>query len=278
MNHRVFTDDNLAAAWCRWSPQLAILLAEVTTTVVDKAMLADGQRVLDLASGTGEPALALARAVAPAGEVIATDIAESMLRCARKRATGREVNNIRFAQVDASSLEVLNLADDSLDAVTCRFGVMYFADVIATLKCVHSLLKPAGRVVLVSWGSPEQPYFACTRGIVETRFDVPKNPDAPNTFAFAEPGSLERALQSAGFDQIADSSLTIQLHWPGSAHDLWRLMQELTASFQHVARQLRSEWAQITREVIAALQPYVHGDSIRMPAEINVAVAYKTES
>ncbi len=271
-NARAFTDRELVAAWCRWSPQLSTLLSACTDAVLQAATLVPGRRILDLASGTGDPAIALARAVAPSGEVIATDISEDILSCAKQRAEALGASNMRFERADA---QALHFTDETFDAVTCRFGIMYFVDPVATLQRAWQLLRPSGRVVLLSWGTAEQPYFACTRGIVERRLAPPASPDAPDTFAFSAPGTLRQALHRAGFDEIEESPLNIQLCWPGSPETLWQFMQELTVSFQALARQEQRRWAEITAEVLSALQPYVHGDSVILPAEVNLAVAVK---
>lgn len=271
-NARAFTDRELVAAWCRWAPQLSALLSACTDAVLQGAMLLPGRRVLDLASGTGDPAIALARAVAPSGEVIATDISEDILSCAKRRAEAQEVSNIRFERADA---QALGFTDETFDAVTCRFGIMYFVDPVATLQRAWQLLRPSGRVVILAWGTAEQPYFACTRGIVERRLAPPSSPDAPDTFAFSTPGTLRQALHRAGFDAVDERPLNIQLSWPGSPESLWQFMQELTVSFQALARQEQHRWAEITAEVLSALRPYVHGGSVIIPAEVNLAVAVK---
>lgn len=271
-NARAFTDRELVAAWCRWSPQLSALLSSCTDAVLQAARLVPGERVLDLASGTGDPAIALARAVAPSGEVIATDISDDILACAQRRAEALGASNIRFEQADA---QALRFTDETFDVVTCRFGIMYFVDPVATLQRAWQLLRPSGRVVLVSWGSAEQPYFACTRGIVERRLAPPASPGAPDTFSFATPGTLRQALHRAGFDEVDERPLNIELCWPGSPESLWQFMQELTVSFQALARQEQRRWPEITAEVLSALRPYIHGDSVILPAEVNLAVAVK---
>lgn len=269
-NARAFTDSELVAAWCRWAPELAIFLAPCSAAMLDAAELRAGDRVLDLASGTGDPALAVARAVAPDGEVIATDIAADILSCARRRADDTGITNIRFQQADAGSL---GFARDSFDRVLCRFGIMYVPDPASALRRVRELMRQSGRVVLMSWGSREQPYFACTRGIVERRIAAPAAPDAPDTFSFSRRGSLAQVLREAGFDEIDERTLRLELHWPGSPARLWQFMQELTASYQALARQAQAIWADVTAEVLDALQPYVRGTSMVIPAEVNLAVA-----
>src|SRR5690606_2241998 len=99
--------------------------------LIEAAQVRSGARVLDLASGAGEPAIPIARAVGPSGEVVATDLVPEMLKGARRRAAEEGLANIRFEQAD---MEALPFADESFDAVTCRIGLMYAPDPLRALK------------------------------------------------------------------------------------------------------------------------------------------------
>jgi hypothetical protein len=145
------------------------------------------------------------------------------------------------------------------------------------LRRIRELLRPGGRVVLLAWGSREQPYFACTRGVVERRVAAAADPTAPDTFAFARTGRLEDVLRRAGFDDIVERSLRLQLEWRGTPEQLWQFMQDLTVSFRALARQDRALWDEITTEVIARLRPYVRGASLFIPAEVNLATAARRD-
>jgi len=106
-------------------------------------------RVLDLASGSGEPALTLARHVDATGHVVATDLSQGMLDLAEENARKVGLANISFRQADAHRLPFDN---ESFDCVTCRLGIMYFVDVHGALMEIRRVLKPEGRAVFAAWG------------------------------------------------------------------------------------------------------------------------------
>src|SRR5437870_2567448 len=114
-----------AAAWEKHYADMKEQLAQVTQALVDAAKPTPGMSILDLASGTGEPALPLARRVAPNGKVTATDLSEEMLGVLRKNAKNEGVENIETQTADAHSLD---FPDKSFDMVTSRFGLMFFVE------------------------------------------------------------------------------------------------------------------------------------------------------
>src|SRR5215213_6340669 len=83
-----------ADAWHRWGPTIEAWLGESTRVMLDLAKIASGDRVLDLASGAGEPALTIADRVGPTGYVLATDIAPNILAFAAQVATDRGLTNL----------------------------------------------------------------------------------------------------------------------------------------------------------------------------------------
>jgi SAM-dependent methyltransferase len=269
-NQLAWTDATLAAAWRRWSPKLSVLLAQATDLMLLQAQARDGHRVLDLAAGTGDPAISLARMVRPTGTVTATDLGADMLESARDRAADEGLDNLRVQVADAHSLP---FGDDKFDIVTCRFGIMYFADVPRALGEVRRVLRSGGRCVLLAWGPASQPYFACTRGIVERYIDVPASPHAPDTFAFARRGALSGALARAGFVDVVEEAAHIELMWPGPPEEMWRFFQDVTAAFTALRRRFPGDWAVVTGEVHEALRRHGDGTRVAMPAIVNVASA-----
>jgi ubiquinone/menaquinone biosynthesis C-methylase UbiE len=143
--------DDTAAAWQKHFPQMREQMAAVTNALVEAAQPQPGMRILDLASGNGEPALSLARRVAPNGHVMATDLNERMLSALRANAAADEVTNIDTKVCDAHELP---FADGNFDLVTSRFGVMFFADTPGALREIKRVLKSGGRAAFLVWGPP----------------------------------------------------------------------------------------------------------------------------
>ncbi len=145
------------AGWRKWNAQFAVMTRAATEAMVQVAQVKSGMHVLDLASGTGEPALTLAEAVSPNGHVMATDLVPEMLAIAEEIARERRLRNISFKQADA---EALPFADKTFDAVTCRLGVMFFPDAAKALGEVHRVLKPGGRAAFVVWGQGSRTHLS----------------------------------------------------------------------------------------------------------------------
>jgi ubiquinone/menaquinone biosynthesis C-methylase UbiE len=112
--------------------------------VLDAAGVRAGSQVLDVATGTGDAAIAAADLVGTTGRVVAVDVSAPMLREARAKAGARR---IEFAVADAQRLPY---SDGSFDAIVCLFGLMFVPDPVAMLVGVRRALRPGGRVVATS--------------------------------------------------------------------------------------------------------------------------------
>src|SRR5215831_19461365 len=109
--------------------------------LMELAHIAPGQRVLDVATGIGEPAMTAARQVGPGGSVVAIDQAPQMLAVARERLQEAGIGNVEFVEGDA---EAVPLPLDAFDAVVSRWGIMFFHDPVGTLARLRSSLAPGG--------------------------------------------------------------------------------------------------------------------------------------
>ena len=177
--------------------------------------------MLDLATGTGEPALTIAGIVGPSGRVTASDLGSGMLGYAASRARERALANITFEVADAHDLP---FGDSLFDRVTCRWGVMYFADSVGALREVRRVLKPGGRAAFAAWGPiTDNPFFLTALGPFMQRIPVPHPPEgAPQPFKHAAPGSLSAELREAGFTTVEESTLALELIWPGPPEEVWQ--------------------------------------------------------
>ena len=118
----------------KWKAKSAVMGKAVTEALVEYAQPKRGMRVLDLASGTGEPAISLAMRVGPEGRVTALDLSADLLEIARGRAQERGLDNFSTQQGDAQTLP---FDDNVFDLATCRFGIMFFADAVrACANCI----------------------------------------------------------------------------------------------------------------------------------------------
>ena len=147
----------------RWRAKSAAMGQPVTDALVEYARPMLGMRVLDVGSGTGEPAISLAARVATQGHVTALDLSAELLAIAQERAQARGLTNFSTQQADAHSLP---FPDGSFDLATSRFGVMFFRDPELAFRELHRVLRPGARACFLVWGTVEQPYWQSMMGVV----------------------------------------------------------------------------------------------------------------
>jgi len=274
--HQEWTGDRTVAAWRKWHAQIATFTQGATKAIMEAAHLRPGMRVLDLASGVGDPALSIAREVAPSGRVTATDLGPGMMSLAEELARKKGLTNIEFREANAESLP---FADKSYDVLTCRFGVMFFPDLPKALHECYRVLKPGGRAAFVAWGKKEQPFFTTTAGIVLKHVPVPPpppDPDAPSLFMFGERDRLRRALEAAGFSNVHEEDRIVAGRWASSVEEYWEQFTEVAAPFRPLIDQLTAEKkTQAKAEILAALKKFWNGKELNMPLEIVIGTGIR---
>jgi SAM-dependent methyltransferase len=267
--HQEWTGDRTVAAWRKWHAQIAGFTRGATEGILEAARLRPGMRVLDLASGVGDPALSMAAEVAPSGRVTATDLGPGMMSLAEELARKRGLTNIEFREASAESLP---FGSECYDVVTCRFGVMFFPDLAKALRECFRVLKPGGRAAFVAWGKREQPFFTTTAGIILKYVPVPPpapDPDGPSLFMFGERDRLRRALEAAGFSNVHEEDRIVAGRWPLSVEEYWEQFSEVAAPFRPLIEQLTPEkMAQAKSEIFASLKKLWNGKELNMPLEI----------
>ncbi len=137
---------------------------DATDVLVDYARPTLGMKILDLASGTGEPAITLASRIGPEGHVVALDLSPELLQIAEERGRERHLTNLTTRQADANNLP---FPDQSFDLITSRFGVMFLDEDALREAC--RVLRPSSRACFLAWGPFEQPFWSSTMGVVHKR-------------------------------------------------------------------------------------------------------------
>jgi ubiquinone/menaquinone biosynthesis C-methylase UbiE len=161
------------------------------------AHLSPGQRVLDIATGTGRAAEAALAAVGSTGHVTAADISTSMVEQAKKR-IGTSAANLLFAVEDG---QALSFADGSFDAVLCSLGLMFFPQPDIGLREFYRVLRPGGRVALSVSSVPERS-FNLRISVIMGKHVPELAPVASRIFALGDEAHLSMLLRKAGFEDV----------------------------------------------------------------------------
>jgi ubiquinone/menaquinone biosynthesis C-methylase UbiE len=262
-----WTHDETVAAWRKWHTEIASFTRGVTEALLHEAQLRPGQKILDLASGVGDPVISVAAAVGPTGRVIATDLGPGMFSLAAELARQQGLHNVDFREASAESLP---FPDASFDRVTCRFGAMFFPDLQKALRESRRVLKTGGRICLAVWGRQEQPFISTTHGVLHKYVSPPTpDPDAPGLFRFAQRGLLQRELETAGFHNVKEDFLTIPGHWNGSLELYWQQFSEVSVAARPLLAQLTPERrAALKAEILAGFQKYLQDGRLVLPLEV----------
>ncbi len=270
-----WTDARRVAALRKWHASWVSFSRPATDLIVQALAPADGLRVLDLASGAGEPALSIAAAVGPAGRVTATDLGTDVLALAEEDARSHRIDNLECKVVDA---QFLPFPRETFDAVTSRFGLMFLPACDRALRECRRVLAPGGKAVFLVWGRYEQPFWQATIGVLGKYVHLPEIPsDAPHIFCFAEPGKLVRTMHQAGFASVREERVTLALAWPGSPRNLWTYFSESSGQYRLFMEQLTKEnWENAAADVENLLAKQFDGQRVNLSAEVVLATGTST--
>jgi len=190
--------------------------------ILDHAKLRNGDVVLDVATGSGEPGLSAAIRVGR-GRVIGTDLSEEMLKIAREKAKELGIDNY---DVRLNSSARLPFDSGSFDAVISRFGVMFFPDVLRGLKEMVRVLKQGRRLCVSVWGPQDERAKSVMQTLTE-ELGLPRpSPEDPNPFRCSESGKITSLMREAGLHDVKEVELrTRRMH--GSFGQYWEYLLDL---------------------------------------------------
>ena len=253
----------LSAGWEKWDPVIMDQLGPVGTAMIERLGIADDQQHLDIAAGTGEPGLTIAR-LAPRGHVVLTDLAAEMLDIATRRANAQGITNF---QTTVCSADDLPFGDAAFDSISVRFGYMFFPDVAKATAEFARVLKPGGRVCSSVWAGPgENPWTTIAmQAIAAEAVLAPPDPDGPGMFRCAAPGYVSALYQAAGLRDVAEWDVGVELVTDSPAQ-YWEMISEhVSLAVAALAQAGGSARERIAKAVIAKVSTYEHDGQVRIP-------------
>lgn len=263
----------LSAGWDKWDSVIIDQLAPVGAAMIERLAIAEDQQHLDIASGTGEPGLSIAR-LAPHGHVVLTDLSAEMLAVAVRRATEQGVANV---ETKVCSADDLPFDDAAFDSVSVRFGYMFFPDLTRATAEFVRVLTPGGRLCSSVWIKPESnPWTEILMQSIATETTVPPpDPNGPTMFRCAAPGSVSALYESAGLGDVEEWDVGVELV-TRSPEEYWEVMSEhvslAVAALRRVDEPARER---IRATAIARVAPFEKDGKTRVPGLARCIVGTK---
>ena len=266
----------LSAGWEKWDSVIMDQLSPVGTAMIERLDVADDQHHLDIASGTGEPGLSVAKLV-PRGHVVLTDLAAEMLDIATRRANAQGITNI---ETKVCSADDLPFGDATFDSVSVRFGYMFFPDVAKATAEFARVLEPGGRLCSSVWVGPEEnPWTTIvTQAIATEAVLAPPDPDGPNMFRCAAPGYVSALYEAAGLHDVAEWNVDVELVTRSPAQ-YWEMISEHVSlavpALQQVDQPARER---IRANAMANVREFEKDGQVRVPGLARCIVGTKPDA
>ena len=266
----------LSAGWEKWDSVIMDQLGPVGAAIVERLDIADDQQHLDVASGTGEPGLSVAK-LSPKGRVVLTDLAAQMLEIAARRARAQGIANI---ETKVCSADDLPFNDATFDSVSVRFGYMFFPDVAKATAEFARVLKPGGRLCSSVWVKPEEnPWTTIAMQAIATEAVVASpDRDRPNMFRCAAPGYVSALYEGAGLRDVVEWDVDVELV-TRSPEQYWEIISEhvspVVAALQQVDEPARER---IRAHATAKVSAFEKDGKVRVPGVARCIVGRKREA
>ena len=267
------TWEEAGSAWVRRQEDIRRMGAPVSQWMIGAINPQPGQRVLELAAGVGETGMLAAQLVAPGGEVVISDQAETMLEGARARAAALGLTNVDFKVINA---EWIDMPLASVDAVLCRWGYMLTADPAAALADTRRVVRPSGRLALAVWDDIRANPWALLPGLELRERGLAGTPDptAPGPFRLGDPARVAELLGDAGFTEIELDAIDVPRRH-SDFDEFWDVSLDISRGLHDaVMARPQGEIEEIKASLGERFAPFRKGDgSLEIPARTLVASA-----
>jgi SAM-dependent methyltransferase len=203
----------MAEGWERARDERETFAAPVTEWLVHELDPEPGETVLELAAGQGDVGFTLAPALGGSGRLMSSDFSPAMMEIARRRSAELGLTNVEHRILDAQRIE---LADDSVDRVLCRWGYMLMPDPATALAETRRVLRPGGRLAFAVWaGGDRNPWISVAARILSAHgFQPPAEPGEPGMFVLGDRDTLRPLVENAGFADARMDEVPVRHHYP----------------------------------------------------------------
>ncbi|HYG00399.1 MAG TPA: methyltransferase domain-containing protein [Candidatus Saccharimonadales bacterium] len=245
---------------------------------MELAGIKQGSKVLDIATGIGEPSITAAQLVGKNGHVLAIDISPKMLTVAKQRTIFMGLQDVMdFREGDA---ETADLPPSTFDAALCRFGLMFLPYVKAGLSNIHESLVNDGKVAAAVWASPDKvPFISLPFNVLlkETN-SPPPPPNAPGPFSLSDEKLLKEYFNSSGFKDVTIERHDMIFNFK-SAEEFTNFVCETASPVQEIlskqSEERREKLLQVITETAANNYTDKNSGSIRLRNEAICIVGTK---
>ena len=261
-NQQRDTWNKFSGGWKKWDDFTMSFLKSSGDAIIKELDFKTTDKVLDIASGTGEPALTIA-AIVTDGKVTATDIAEKMLEKAKEHATDKCLENFEAVVADVSDLP---FAKNSFDKISCRMGFMFFPDMHLAAKEMHRVLKDGGKMATSVWFNPQKNIWTTAiMNVINKNMQIPPPAEGvPSMFRCAAPGFMKAILEKAGFKNVTEHEINGKIYYNDFEH-FWTIMNDVAAPIVGALSKADDEMRRkIKDEVEAATKQFVTQDGLAL--------------
>ena len=255
----------MAPGWERRREYLREFSQPVTEWLIERLDPRPGQTILELGSATGETGFAAAHLVGDTGRLISTDLPPSMVEVAKRRGEELGIRNAEFRVMDA---EHMDLDDDSVDGILCRWAFMLMADPASAISESRRVLRPGGRLALAVMAAPARNPWASrvAQSIVGLGLVPPIDPRSPGgVFSLSEPDRLRELLGGAGFEDVQVEEEEFHLRF-SDFEDFWDFVLEFAGATAILLKSFSDQQREAVRDATErATQEFRIADGLDLP-------------
>jgi ubiquinone/menaquinone biosynthesis C-methylase UbiE len=259
-------DSQIAAGWERYRDRIFQNSRPVSEWLAQQIIPEPGATILELAAGPGETGFLVAERVGSKGRVISSDSSPEMVEAAKRGARAKDRKNIEFRVMDAQAID---LPDDSVDGVVCRFGVMLTPEPARVLAEARRVLRPGRRLAYAVWGVPDRnPWLMLVvRALTECGHAPQGDPVGPGgVFSLCEQQRNRELMAAAGYADVRVDPIAGFMRYQ-STGDYWEFQCAVARPIAVLAASLdRGEIEAVLAWLEPALEPFRSGSGYDVPS------------